>query len=54
MLHVTKCSSYVCTDLAWADLGEGAGSAHRTGDLRLSNTTGILQKKKKDYVVYLC
>ena len=48
MLHVTKCSIYVCTDLALADLGEGAGSAHRTGGLRLSNTTGrILPKKKK-------
>ena len=54
MLHVTTCSSYVCTDLAWADLGEGAGSAHRTGGLRLSNTTGLIlpKKKKKDYVVY--
>ena len=48
MLHVTKCSIYVCTDLAWAPLGEGAGSAHPTGGLRLSNTTGrILPKKKK-------
>ena len=33
----------------WADLEEGAGSAHRTGDLRLSNTIGILY-----YVVYWC
>ena len=31
-----------------ADLGDGAGGAHPTpwGDLRFSNTTGILQKKK--------
>ena len=36
MLHVTK----------WAPLGKGAGSAHRTGGLRLSNTIGILPKKK--------
>ena len=47
MLHVTKCSIYVCTDLALADLGVGAGSAHRTGGLRLSNIIGILPKKVK-------
>ena len=34
---------------AGADLGEGAGGAHPPPpyDLRLSNTTGFLQKKKR-------
>ena len=39
------------------DLGEGAGGGHHPppprDDLRFSNTTGILQKKKT-YVLYWC
>ena len=42
----------VCRWDPGADLGEGAGGAHPRDDLRFSNTTGILQKKK--YVVYWC
>ena len=36
MLHVTKCSIYVCADLAWADLGGGCrGCASLRASLRV-------------------
>ena len=56
-IFTKKITADIITDYAGADLGggcRGCAPPAPLDDPRFSNTTGILQKKIKNYVVYWC